>query len=34
MMKNPAPMMQGAAVAGWGKARKDLTWVKNTGPRT
>ena len=34
MMKNPAPMMQGAAEAGWGRARPDLTWVKNTGPRT
>jgi hypothetical protein len=34
MMKNPAPMMQGAAAAGWGRAREDLTWVKNTGPRT
>jgi hypothetical protein len=34
MMKHPAPMMQGAAVAGWGRAREDLTWVKNTGPRT
>lgn len=34
MMKHPAPMMQGAAKAGWGRPRKDLTWVKNTGPRT
>jgi hypothetical protein len=34
MMKHPAPMMQGAAEAGWGRAREDLTWVKNTGPRT
>jgi NAD(P)-dependent dehydrogenase (short-subunit alcohol dehydrogenase family) len=34
MMKHPAPMMQGAAEAGWGRARADLTWVKNTGPRT
>jgi len=34
MRKTPAPMMQGAAEAGWGRAREDLTWVKNTGPRT
>ncbi len=34
MRKNPAPMMQGAAAAGWGRAREDLTWVKNTGPQT
>ena len=34
MMKHPAPMMQGAAAAGWGRAREDLTWVKNKGPRT
>jgi NAD(P)-dependent dehydrogenase (short-subunit alcohol dehydrogenase family) len=34
MMKHPAPMMQGAAEAGWGRARPDLTWVKNMGPRT
>jgi len=26
--KNPAPNIQGAAEAGWGKARPDLTWVK------
>jgi NAD(P)-dependent dehydrogenase (short-subunit alcohol dehydrogenase family) len=29
MRENPAPMMQGAREAGWGKARDDLTWVKN-----
>jgi hypothetical protein len=23
-----SPMMEGAAEAGWGKARKDITWVK------
>jgi NAD(P)-dependent dehydrogenase (short-subunit alcohol dehydrogenase family) len=34
MMKHPNPMMEGAAEAGWGRAREDLTWVKNTGPRT
>jgi NAD(P)-dependent dehydrogenase (short-subunit alcohol dehydrogenase family) len=34
MMKHPAPMMQGAAEAGWGRAREGLSWVKNTGPRT
>jgi NAD(P)-dependent dehydrogenase (short-subunit alcohol dehydrogenase family) len=26
--KNPAPNIQGAAEAGWGRARSDLTWVK------
>jgi NAD(P)-dependent dehydrogenase (short-subunit alcohol dehydrogenase family) len=34
LMKHPAPMMEGAAEAGWGRAREDLTWVKITGPRT
>jgi NAD(P)-dependent dehydrogenase (short-subunit alcohol dehydrogenase family) len=29
MRDNPPPMMQGAAEAGWGKAREDLTWVRN-----
>ena len=32
MRKSPPPMMQGAAEAGWGRAREDLTWVKNRGP--
>jgi len=27
--KNPAKNLKGGAEAGWGKARKDLTWVKN-----
>jgi NAD(P)-dependent dehydrogenase (short-subunit alcohol dehydrogenase family) len=27
--KNPNPMMEGADEAGWGMARKDLTWVKD-----
>lgn len=26
---NPAPNIQGADEAGWGKARPDITWVKN-----
>jgi NAD(P)-dependent dehydrogenase (short-subunit alcohol dehydrogenase family) len=29
MRKRPNPMMEGAAEAGWGAARKDLTWVKS-----
>jgi NAD(P)-dependent dehydrogenase (short-subunit alcohol dehydrogenase family) len=32
MRKHPNPMMEGAAEAGWGRAREGLTWVKNTGP--
>lgn len=28
MMKHPNPMMSGAEEAGWGRARRDLTWVK------
>ena len=28
MMKNPMPGLEGAAEAGWGRARPDLTWVK------
>ncbi len=27
MAKQPNPMMEGAAEAGWGKARQDLTWI-------
>ncbi len=34
MIKHPNPMMEGAAEAGWGRAREDLTWVKNKGPQT
>jgi NAD(P)-dependent dehydrogenase (short-subunit alcohol dehydrogenase family) len=34
MKKKPPPMMEGATEAGWGRAREDLTWVKNTGPGT
>jgi NAD(P)-dependent dehydrogenase (short-subunit alcohol dehydrogenase family) len=34
MRKHPNPMMEGAAEAGWGRAREDLTWVKNKGPQT
>jgi NAD(P)-dependent dehydrogenase (short-subunit alcohol dehydrogenase family) len=34
MRKHPIPMMEGAAAAGWGRAREDLTWVKNKGPMT
>jgi hypothetical protein len=34
MRKHPSPMMEGATEAGWGRAREDLTWVKNTGPGT
>jgi NAD(P)-dependent dehydrogenase (short-subunit alcohol dehydrogenase family) len=30
--KNPPPNMKGAAEAGWGKARSDLTWVKASQP--
>jgi NAD(P)-dependent dehydrogenase (short-subunit alcohol dehydrogenase family) len=29
MRKNPNPMMEGAAEAGWGRAREDLSWVKD-----
>ncbi|MCR4393026.1 MAG: SDR family NAD(P)-dependent oxidoreductase [Dehalococcoidales bacterium] len=32
MRKTPNPMFEGAAEAGWGKPRKDLTWVKPHGP--
>jgi len=32
--KNPMPGIEGAAAAGWGNARPDLTWVKNKGPQT
>jgi NAD(P)-dependent dehydrogenase (short-subunit alcohol dehydrogenase family) len=32
MRKHPAPMIEGAAEAGWGRAREDLTWVKSRGP--
>lgn len=28
MSKDPMPAMEGAAEAGWGRAREDLTWVK------
>jgi NAD(P)-dependent dehydrogenase (short-subunit alcohol dehydrogenase family) len=28
MRKNPMPGLEGAAEAGWGRARPDLTWVK------
>jgi NAD(P)-dependent dehydrogenase (short-subunit alcohol dehydrogenase family) len=28
MRKNPMPGLEGAAEAGWGRAREDLTWVK------
>ena len=28
MKKNPMPGLKGAAEAGWGRARPDLTWVK------
>ncbi len=34
MRQHPNPMMEGAAEAGWGRAREDLTWVRNAGPRT
>jgi NAD(P)-dependent dehydrogenase (short-subunit alcohol dehydrogenase family) len=34
MRKHPNPMMEGASEAGWGRAREDLSWVKNTGPGT
>ena len=34
MRKHPNPMMEGAAEAGWRRARDDLTWVKNKGPQT
>jgi NAD(P)-dependent dehydrogenase (short-subunit alcohol dehydrogenase family) len=34
MRNRPNPMMEGAAEAGWGRAREDLTWVKNKGPQT
>jgi hypothetical protein len=29
MQKNPNPMMEGAAEAGWGNAKPGLDWVKN-----
>jgi len=32
MRDRPNPMMEGAAEAGWGRAREDLTWVKSRGP--
>jgi NAD(P)-dependent dehydrogenase (short-subunit alcohol dehydrogenase family) len=32
MRKHPNPMLEGAAEAGWGKAREDLTWVKDHRP--
>ncbi len=32
MRKHPNPMMEGAAEAGWGRAREDLTWVKDHRP--
>jgi NAD(P)-dependent dehydrogenase (short-subunit alcohol dehydrogenase family) len=32
MRKHPNPMMEGASEAGWGKAREDLTWVKDHRP--
>jgi len=32
MRGRPMPMMEGAAEAGWGKAREDITWVKDHRP--
>jgi NAD(P)-dependent dehydrogenase (short-subunit alcohol dehydrogenase family) len=31
-IKHPMPGLEGAAEAGWGRAREDLTWVKSRGP--
>jgi NAD(P)-dependent dehydrogenase (short-subunit alcohol dehydrogenase family) len=31
-IKHPMPGLEGAAEAGWGLARPDLTWVKSRGP--
>jgi NAD(P)-dependent dehydrogenase (short-subunit alcohol dehydrogenase family) len=30
-IKHPMPGLEGAAEAGWGRAREDLTWVKSRG---
>jgi hypothetical protein len=32
MRQHPNPMMEGASEAGWGKARPDLSWVKDYRP--
>ncbi|MHB8104845.1 MAG: hypothetical protein ACYDG5_04820, partial [Dehalococcoidales bacterium] len=32
MKNHPNPMFEGAAEAGWGRAREDITWVKDHRP--